>query len=267
MIPRRLHAIEAGPGPDADPDATPLVMLHGLFGQARNFGRLQRAFAADRRVVALDLRSHGDSEHGPLALREMAADVAHAVGGRGLDRVALLGHSLGGKVAMALALDHPALLDRLLVADIAPVAYRHGNLRFVRALQALDLRPDLTRAEADRTLAAAVEDASVRGLLLQNLATGTRPRWRFGLADIAASLDQAEGWPSDFARSAHWDGPALFLTGGASRYVTAEDWPMIVRLFPGARREVIEGAGHWLHAERPDRFAASVRAFLASTAR
>ena len=252
-----LHALEAG----EDSGATPLVMLHGLFGQARNFGRLQRALATDRKVIALDLRSHGQSEPGPLVLREMAADVAHTLRARGIERATLLGHSLGGKVAMALGLDEPTLLDRLIVADIAPVPYRHDNIRLVHALQSLALRPDLTRTEADRALAATIEDASVRGLLLQSLVTGPRPGWRLALDEIAASLEQAEGWPDDW-RGVRWDGPALFITGGASRFVTAKDWAAVQVFFPEARREVVKGAGHWLHAEQPEAFADLVRGFL-----
>ena len=255
----RLHAIEAGP---AEAPGEPVVLLHGLFGQARNLGRLQRVLARERRTLALDLRSHGSSPAGPLDLRAMGRDVVETISGLGVGVAVLVGHSLGGKVAMAAALGYSGSVSRLLVADIAPVGYRHGHLRYARALQALELAPGLTRATADAALAPSVAEPAVRALLLQNLVTGERPSWRSGLDEIAASIDGAEGWPE--WEGARFDGPALFVRGERSDYLTEDHMPAILRLFPRARLAVLWQAGHWLHVDRPDEFAAIVREFVAA---
>jgi pimeloyl-ACP methyl ester carboxylesterase len=253
-----LNAIVSGPD---DPAQTPAILIHGLFGQARNLGRLQRRLALTRRTLAVDLRSHGDSPHGPLDLRAMGDDVRETMRGRGIDRGVIIGHSLGGKVSMALALDHSDAVARLLVADIAPAAYQHGNIRYARALQALELHPGLTRAEADAALAASIEEPSVRTLLLQNLATGERPRWRIGLDDIAGSLDQAEGWP-DWSEGTSYAGPALFLRAENSDFVLPEHTPAIRSLFPRARMATLRDAGHWLHVDKPEDFNEIVMSFV-----
>jgi pimeloyl-ACP methyl ester carboxylesterase len=259
-----LHAIEAGAGAGAG--GTPVALLHGLFGQARNFGALQRRLAARRRVLALDLRNHGESPHAPgMDYPVLAEDVHETLAGRGAVPADLLGHSMGGKTAMALALLHPRAVRRLIVADIAPVAYAHHNAAVAAALRALPLRPGLSRAEADRHLATAVPDPRVRAFLLTNLLTGpdprSEPRWRIGLDEIAAGMDRIEGWPESWPNPC-FDGPALFLYGGASDYVRPEHRPAILRLFPRASFQDIPGAGHWLHADAPEAFAHAVEAFL-----
>ena len=253
-----LNAIESGP-----PDAAliPAILIHGLFGQARNLGRLQRRLALTRRTLAVDLRSHGDSPHGPLDLRAMGDDVHETMRAARIDRAVVVGHSLGGKVSMALALDHPDKVARLLVADIAPAIYQHGNIRYARALQHIELRPGLTRAEADAALALSIDDGAVRILLLQNLHTGERPRWRIGLDDIAGSLDKAEGWP-DWPPGTAYTGPALFLRAEKSDFVLPEHTPAIRSLFPRARMATLRDAGHWLHVDKPDDFNAIVTSFV-----
>ncbi len=256
----RLNAVEAGA-----PEAEPVVLLHGLFGQARNLGRLQRRLADLGRIVAIDLRSHGTSPAGALDLRAMGADVEETMRSLGLGPAAVIGHSLGGKVAMALALDHPDATLGILVADIAPAGYRHGHGGLVEALRALDLSPGLTRAGADAALAVSVADPSVRALLLQNLRTGTRPGWTIGLDEIAASLDQAEGWPA--WPDARFEGPAWFVRGERSDYVLPDHWEGIRALFPHAVLKTVPDAGHWLHVDQPDAFAAIARAFIGAAGR
>ena len=258
----RLHAIEAGPEDGAPPSRVPAVLIHGLFGQARNLGRIQRELAAVRRVVAFDLRSHGNSPHGPLAFAAMAADIDESMDAAGLGSAVLIGHSLGGKTAMATALLHPARVRRLLVADIAPVAYRHANTEFASAMRAMTLVPGMTRAAAHAQLEAAVPDRGVRDLLLQNLALGPRPAWRIGLDDIIASAADAEGWP-EFAPGAAYGGRTLFLRGEHSPYVLPEHEGAIRRFFPRASIATLRNAGHWLHADRPDDFARIVLDFVA----
>jgi esterase len=249
-----LHATEMGDGP-------PLVLLHGLFGSARNFGAAQRNLSQGRRVIAVDLRNHGASPHAAdMRYRKMAEDVLETLAQRDALPATLLGHSMGGKVAMLAALTCIDSVSRLIVCDIAPVPYRHGNASIAEAMQAIPLPPGLTRAAADAALADAVPDASVRGFLLQNLNTGAQPAWRIGLDEIAASMPVIEGW-EDVA--ATYGGPVLFIAGARSDYVRTEHRPAIRKLFPAARFVTLKNAGHWLHADNPDGFVAVVEAFMA----
>ena len=238
-----------------------MVLLHGLFGQARNLGRLQRALGREGWTLAFDLRSHGSSPAGQLELRAMADDVVETMRELGIGRALVVGHSLGGKVAMAAALAHPASVSGLLVADIAPVAYDHGNARLAQALQGLKLTPGLTRASADLALSGTVAASSVRALLLQNLSFGERPQWRIGLDEIAGSIGEAEGWPA-WTEGGRFDGPSLFVRAERSDYVRPEWLPAIRRLFPRARLVTLRDAGHWLHVDRPDEFASIVSGFV-----
>lgn len=254
-----LHVIERGEG-------MPVALLHGLYGHAGNFGTVQRRLAAGgRRVLALDLRNHGASPHVPMmAYPDMAEDVLETLDARAALPCALIGHSMGGKVAMCAALTAPSAVSRLLVADIAPVPYAHAaeQGRYLAALTALDLRPGLSRAEADAALAGAVPDARVRGFLLSNLLPGAVPRWRLNLPAIAAALPLLVGWPT--LAEGRYDGPALFLSGARSAYVRPEHRGAIRALFPRARFATLKDAGHWLHADDPDGFVAVTEAFLAA---
>jgi pimeloyl-ACP methyl ester carboxylesterase len=253
----RLHALEAGQGP-------PLVLLHGLFGSARNWGAVQKALASDYRVVALDLRNHGASPHAPaMDYAAQAADIAETLAALGVERAVVLGHSMGGKAAMMLALTRPELVERLIIADIAPRPYAPALRAVVAALQALPLHAGLTRQEADQALRAAVPEAPIRSFLLQNLRFETAPpSWRIGLAEIAAAMPAIE----DFARppGARFDGPALAMAGALSPYIRAEDHAAFRALFPRIRFVSIPRAGHWLHAENPQGFSAALEEFLAS---
>ncbi len=258
-----LHAIEAGPA--SAPVGPPVVLLHGLFGQARNFGQIQRALAQRWRVIALDLRNHGASPHAPdMRYATMAADVVETLAALGAPQAALIGHSMGGKVAMRAALRHPEAVERLLVADIAPVIYRAHNQPIVAAMLAVPLHDALTRAEADAALREAVPEASVRAFLLQNLRLGTPPAWRIGLAETEAALGDVEGW--DGPADATYPGRTLFVAGETSDYIRREGRPTIRALFPAARFVTVKHAGHWVHADNPVGFLAVVEAFLSAPA-
>ncbi len=246
------------PGPEA---AVPLVMAHGLLGSARNLGALARRLSDERKVIAVDMRNHGgspwDDDHSYEAL---AGDLAEVI--EGLGRPAdVLGHSMGGKAAMVLALTRPALVASLIVADIAPYAYGHTQEDLIDTLAGLDLRGITLRSEADRRLSAGIEDDSVRAFLLQSLDISTEPaRWKFNLDALGANMDSIIGWPEIDAR---FDGPVLMLDGAESDYVRPKHHAAIHRYFPKARIQAIEGAGHWLHAERPREVEAAIRVFLA----
>ncbi len=249
-----LHVVEAGAG-------SPVALLHGLFGAARNFGALQRRLAGSGRIIALDLRDHGASPHDTdLSYQAMARDVLDTLAGLEALPAALLGHSMGGKVAMRAALDAPALVTRLVVADIAPVSYPPAFRELARAMLALELPPGSTRESADAALAGAVPDPGLRAFLLQNLLLGETPGWRIGLSEIAAALPGIEGWEAPARAS--YAGPTLFVAGARSDYITAERRPTIRALFPAARFVTLKDAGHWLHADNPDGFASIVEPFL-----
>ncbi|MFN3721907.1 MAG: alpha/beta fold hydrolase [Paracoccaceae bacterium] len=248
--------------PAATPtEAPPLVIAHGLYGSARNWGVIARRLADVRDVVAVDLRNHGESPHLPQhGYPEMAADLAEVIRNLG-GPVDLLGHSMGGKAAMQLALTDGALIRRLVVADIAPVAYGHDQSHHAQAMRALDLTGITTRGDADRQLAAAVEDPSLRAFFLQSLdlkAPGG-PRWRLNLDVLESEMGKIVGWPDTTGR---FEGPALFLTGADSHYVKPEYRDTIRALFPAARFAKIPGTSHWLHAEKPREFEETLRVFL-----
>ena len=247
-----LHTVDVGEGP-------PTVLLHGLFGTAVNFANIQRRLSSCRRVLAMDLRNHGRSGHDPaMTYALMADDVFETMRAHGLERAALVGHSMGGKVAMTAALQRPGNIDRLLVADIAPVAYPPRNSVIMDAMQGVPLGPDLTRSAADALLQPTVDDLMVRQFLLSNLRFGAEPAWRIGLAEIAAALPAIEGWD----QAGRYDGPTLVLRGERSDYIRPEHRALFRSLFPAARFASLRDAGHWLHVDAPDAFVETVAAFL-----
>lgn len=250
-----LHSVEAGQG-------KPVVLLHGLFGSARNFGAVQKALAARYRTLALDLRNHGASPHGPVDdYSAMAADVLETLAALEALPAVVLGHSMGGKVAMRAALDRPEAVAALVVADIAPVPHPPHLRPTAGAMEALELSPGLTRAKADAILSATIPEDGIRGFLLQNLTLGATPSWRIGLAEIVAGMPAIESWP---ATHQTYGGPTLFIAGERSDYIREEYKPTIRTLFPRARFVTLKNAGHWLHADNPAGFLAVLEAFLAA---
>jgi esterase len=250
-----LNVIEAGVGP-------PVALLHGLFGQAGNFRAIQRKLAARFRVLALDLRNHGMSGHARgMRYADLAEDVLETLRAHAALPCGLVGHSMGGKAAMATALEAPAAIRALIIADIAPVAYPPAFRGFITAMRAVPLHRGLTRAAADEALAAAVDAAPIRAFLLQNLRFGDLPAWRIGLDEIAEALPDIEAW--DAPEEARYDGPAVFVAGARSDYIRLEHRPAIRALFPAARFVTLKDAGHWLHVDNPDGFSALVEAALA----
>jgi pimeloyl-ACP methyl ester carboxylesterase len=243
-----LHRTTTGDGPT-------LLIAHGLFGSGRNWGAIAKRLSDIRTVVAVDMRNHGDSprseDHSYDAL---ARDLAETLDGP----ADVIGHSMGGKAAMTLALARPELVRSLIVADIAPRAYDHSQREMIDAMRAVDLGAVERRSDADAQLEASVADPAVRSFLLQSLDVAER-RWRLNLDALDAEMDRIVGWPDP---GGSYGGPTLFLRGGASDYVTEDDEPAIRALFPEARVETIPDAGHWLHAEAPRPFEAAVRSFL-----
>ena len=243
--------------------APPLLIVHGLFGSARNWNVIARNLATRRDVVAVEQRNHGSSPRAATqSYTDMAADLAEVIGTL-QGPVDVLGHSMGGKAAMVLALTQGDLLRKLVVADIAPVAYTHDQSQYIAAMRGLDLTGLASRGEADRRLQATVADPALRAFFLQSLdlkADGG-PVWRLNLDVLEAEMPKIVGWPEVTGR---FDGPTLFLTGSESRYVRPENRETIRALFPAARFAKLNGAGHWLHADQPRAFESVVETFLSA---
>ncbi|MDN5848141.1 MAG: alpha/beta fold hydrolase [Nitrococcus sp.] len=251
----RLHWQASGHGP-------PLLFLHGLFGSASNWRRHARDLAERYRVLLPDLRNHGRSPHASsMDYRAIAGDVIGLLDAEGLDRVALVGHSMGGKVAMALALTRSERVAALVVADIAPIAYGPHLHDYVAAMCRLNLATIDSRAEADQALASAVADTMVRQFLLTNLERHPQGyRWRIPLDILAHQMPLIEGFPE---LAASFSGPTLFVHGGHSDYVTEQHHGIMRELFPEAEIASIAEAGHWLHVEAAQRFTELLAGFLA----
>ena len=247
-----LHRVEY-PGPDAPP----LLIAHGLYGSARNWGAIAKRLSKERPVIVVDMRNHGSSRwFGSHTYADMANDLAQEIA----PVSDVLGHSMGGKAAMVLALQNPGLVRRLIVADIAPVPYTHSQLPMIKAMEALDLDAVHDRKSADLALSDFVSDAAVRAFLLQSLDIKAK-RWTLNLKTLRRDMDRIMGFPDV---QGTFPGPAFFLSGGESDYVARDHRSGIKARFPNARFAKIPGAGHWLHAEKPQAFIATVQAFLSA---
>jgi pimeloyl-ACP methyl ester carboxylesterase len=258
-----------------------VVFVHGLFGQGKNWTTIAKGLADSHRVTLIDLPNHG---HSPwtdrvdyLDMAELVATELEQLG----EPVTLVGHSMGGKVAMQLALRRPELLRALVVVDIAPVSYPPTGGRtddpdeeaspfaaYIDAMRALDVDRLTTRDEADAALRDAVPSRMVRSFLLQSLVreglgTDGGWRWRLNLELLDRDLGELRGFPAPPAGAA-FDGPVLWIAGANSTYVLDEDRPHMDALFPATRLVRIKNAGHWVHSEQPEVFLETLRRFLAA---
>jgi pimeloyl-ACP methyl ester carboxylesterase len=241
----------------------PVLILHGLLGSARNWSSFARQIGATHRVFALDLRNHGASPWADrMTYDQMAEDVRAFMARQELPAASVIGHSMGGKLAMRLALAHGEQVLRLVVVDVAPVAYRRSFNAYVEAMRGLDLARISRRAEADALLAEQIDDPGVRGFLLQNLVSAEAGlAWRVPLQALADNMPELVGFPEP-REGEQYEGPTLFVTGGRSDYVRPEHHAKIRRLFPNVQFVTIPEAGHWVHAEAPGKFLQVVGDFL-----
>jgi pimeloyl-ACP methyl ester carboxylesterase len=242
-----------------------VVLCHGLFGQGRNWTQHAKALSERHRVVLVDMPNHGRSDWSDrMDYPWMADQVAELLDAA--DPVALVGHSMGAKAAMLVALRHPELVERLVVVDMAPVAYPHasGFLDYIDAMLAIDLETLAARGDADVALRAAVQDAGVRGFLLQNLTRDAgRWTWRPNLRVLREQMSVIGGWSEEYvAGLAPYAGPTLWIGGSESPYVSDDYAPAMEALFPHVRRVTVKGAGHWVHSEKPEVFGEVLRRFV-----
>jgi esterase len=251
----KLHYRELGEG-------TPLLILHGLFGYSDNWQTLGRKFSEHHRVFLIDQRNHGRSPHSEEFNYDlMAQDLLDLLEENGLEAPVLMGHSMGGKTAMTFALLHPDRLSKLIVVDIAPKEYpiRHDGI--LDALLSVDLSQVSSRDEADAQLARAIDHPGVRQFLLKNLyrKEDNSFGWRPNLPAIDRHIGEVG---AAITAEKPFEKPTLFINGGKSNYIRPEDHGEIEHLFPQAKIETIPEAGHWVHAEAPDKVYELVRAFL-----
>lgn len=243
-------------------EGRPLVIVHGLFGSGDNWATLAGKFPGYQ-VFLPDLPNHGASPWTPQFslpfLADALADFHHNLA---LPPCPWIGHSLGGKAAMELALSHPQAITALAVLDMAPRASPPRYPGFVAALRALELSGLASRSEAQARLASAIPDTATLQFLLKSLVPGPVPgTWRWKLNLEALEAEYAQIWKA-VAPGRRWDGPTFFLSGGASDYVQPGDEEEVLTLFPRARFEAIDGAGHWLHAEKPIEVLAALNRWL-----
>ncbi|WP_017730009.1 alpha/beta fold hydrolase [Nafulsella turpanensis] len=253
----KLHYRELGEG-------APIIILHGLFGSSDNWLSVGKELSGDYKVYLLDQRNHGDSPHSSsFTYTDMAADLEEFITGHKIEDPVIMGHSMGGKTVMKFALSHPDLLQKLIVVDIAPRYYPVHHEVILQGLQAIDINSLKTRREADATLAEYVPELGVRQFLLKNLGRKTEGgyEWKINLPVINEKIENVgEGLKEE----EHFEKPTLFIRGANSGYIKDADKALIQQIFPQSQVQTITGAGHWMHAEKPEEFEKVVRAFLES---
>ena len=250
----QLHFLSFGQG-------DPVLILHGLFGSADNWQTIGKQLGESFRVFAVDLRNHGRSPHADeMDHTVMARDVVRFIDERQISGVSLIGHSLGGKIAMQTAFSFPDRVRKLVVVDIAPRSYPLLHQEILNALLALDLASLHDRKQADTALAPSIHESAVRQFLLKSLSrteTG-RFEWKFNLRSLAANYERLNA----AIPAGRFDGPTLFIRGEKSDFVLDSDLESVRNLFPLSRHLTIRGAGHWVHAEAPGHFLQTVSQFL-----
>jgi len=245
----------------------PLVILHGLFGSWENWGSRVREYARYTTVYAMDLRNHGDSPHcQTMSYPEMAADVFHTLDNLGISRFDLLGHSMGGKVAMQMASEmagesageKSSRIERLVIVDIAPKEYPAHHTEILNALQAIDVASLESRRDADQQLASVESNQVVRAFILKNLVrvedesnNRSKFKWQFNIQALHDNYPELLLAPTV---AAPYSGPTLFIKGSESDYLGKNDTDAIMNQFPQATLKILSGTGHWPHAEKPQLF-------------
>ena len=241
----------------------PIIILHGIFGSARNWQGIARALGDKHHVITPDLRNHGQSPHiESMSYIEMANDVISIADHLKLDDIVLVGHSMGGKVAMTAALTNPDRFSALIVVDIAPVNYTHDFKSLVDTMNSLKLKSLKNRADAEAELGKVIDENSIIQFLLQNLVRSEGNfRWRLNLEWITANLGTLGQFPEKLANIS-CRLPTLFLGGAESDYLRSIYNAEIFQYFPAAEITMIDGAGHWVHAEKPNEFLNEVKTFI-----
>jgi esterase len=240
----------------------PVFLIHGLFGSLSNLGNLARALASNYRVICVDLRNHGDSPHSEeMSLVSMAADIVELMDDLSIANADFVGHSLGGKVAMQLAMTSLDRVKSLVVVDIAPVKYHDNNVNIINRLYELSNAIIKDRKAADSFLSEQGIELSVRAFLLKNLRRNAQGNFELKI-NINAIKANYQSHLSAAPQGQNFIGPCLFLKGGNSDYINQKHLPIIQSLFPQSSLHTVENVGHWLHAEKPELFNQLVLQFI-----
>ncbi len=239
------------------------VVLHGLFGSGKNWRSFAGSLEEDFQVWTLDARNHGDSPHADsMSYQQMAEDVVRFFDENELENVILLGHSMGGKTAMQLALQFPDRIAALIVVDIAPVCYDHQQkqLKLIEAMQGLHLAAEMSRSDIEKKLALKIPEKRLLSFLMTNLyRQNGQFQWRIGLEQIAAGMPYLLNYPEV---NSVFEGPVQFIGGENSAYLKFEYHALIRKKFPESRITMLKNCGHWLHIEQPAAFQKTVNEFL-----
>jgi esterase len=239
-----------------------VILIHGMFGSLSNLGSLARHLANRFRIVSVDLRNHGDSPHDPfMDIPCMAKDIIELMDALNLQSAILVGHSLGGKVAMQVALNYANRVSKVVVADISPVAYKARQDSALDALEAVSKAVLSSRSQADKIAAQYVIDAQTRAFLLKNIVRAENGIYRLRL-NMESILEYYASTLVAAPEGASYHGPSLFLKGEISAYIQTKHRPIMQNLFPNHDLQIMSGVGHWLHAENPDDFNSRVEEFL-----
>lgn len=239
----------------------PLVILHGLFGSADNWFSIARELDKEYTMYLVDQRNHGDSPHSSAWNYDlMVEDLKELLDDEGLDKVNLMGHSMGGKTVMNFALKYPERVEKLIVADIAPRYYPVHHESILEGLNSLDLKSINSRKEADDALAKYISEPGIRQFLLKSLGRDSEGfAWKINLPVLSQNIENVgEALPE----GGSFDGPTLFLAGANSNYIQQKDLPEMLEFFPNYELEFVQNAGHWLHAEQPHAVVEEIRKFL-----
>ena len=254
-----LHYKQQGTGQD-------VILIHGLFGSLENLNVLARPLSQHYCVTSVDVRNHGDSFHKKtMTYADLATDMINVLNHLHIKTCVLLGHSMGGKIAMQVALMHPERISKLIVADIAPVQYPPHHLSIIEGLTALDFNKVFTRKDADLQLSLFVDEIGIRQFLLRNLIKDSQGNFslKCNIANISYCYQQIMQANTLHDKQQPYQGPTLFIKGGNSDYIQAKHKDAITTLMPNSRAKIIQGAGHWLHAEKPVAFNKLITDFLA----
>jgi esterase len=244
-------------------EGTPIIILHGLMGMLDNWQAPGRLLEDEFQVILVDARNHGHSPHSELhSYDTMVEDMIELMDHLALDSAHILGHSMGGKVAIKLAQEFPNRVDKLIVADIGPKFYPIHHQDVLAALRAVPLESLSKRTDAEPYMNPFLSEPGVRQFLMKSLFHPDRHSfaWRFNLDSIEANIENV----GEALDELDYEGDTVFIRGGNSNYITDSDWPDIRMLFPNSYLVTIDGAGHWLHAEKPKEFVDAVKDFLSS---
>lgn len=249
-----LNTTELGTG-------KPVLILHGLFGRKRNWQAIQKRLSDDFHIVAADMRNHGESPWSDeMSYPAMAEDLGQLIRDIGKGPAIVVGHSMGGKAAMALALSDPDLVGGLMVIDIAPIPYDHSYQPYIEAMRGVPLKELERRSQAEEFMTGAIPDPGIRAFLLQNLGQDDSGlSWQVNLDAIEKDMPDILDFPAHLGEP--YEGPSLFLRGGKSDFVEDSHIPLIENLFPMAEVADVPDAGHWVHAEKPEDVIRSIREF------